>query len=164
MEVAAASDGAATAAYLRPDGYAATAEAAAHLASTISALPLGIPVAAMAATEFSGAKSHDRPKRSRSAAWDSGAPPAGRRCPCEDGIPSPMKAHLIRRSTWLVTTALFAATAVAWSQAPPPPKRMMLAAGSNEAQPGSTGAATAIVPTRQHAGRPPHRQLPCRCG
>ncbi len=45
-----------------------------------------------------------------------------------------MNAPLIRRSTWLVAAALFAAPAVAWSQAPPQPKRVMLTAESSEAQ------------------------------
>ena len=45
-----------------------------------------------------------------------------------------MNARLVRRSTWLVAAALFAAPAVAWSQAPLQPKRVMLAAESSEAQ------------------------------
>ena len=134
------------------------------VSGTIPAPPLGIPVAAMAATEFSGAKSHDRRKRRRGARGIPEAPPASRRCPCEIGTPAPMKARLVRRSTWLVAAALFAAPAVAWSQAPPQPKRVMLAAESSEAQSRSTRAAAAIVRPRQHDGRLHNRQLPRRPG
>ena len=45
-----------------------------------------------------------------------------------------MKARLVRRSIWLVTTALFAAPAVAWSQAPPAAGPRTIAAASSEAQ------------------------------
>ena len=45
-----------------------------------------------------------------------------------------MKARLVRYSRWLVAAAMFAAPAVAWSQAPPQPKGVMLAAESSEAQ------------------------------
>ena len=47
----------------------------------------------------------------------------------------PMKARLVRCSTWLVA-ALFAAPAVAWSQDPPPPKRVLMLYGHDPNAPG----------------------------
>ena len=71
------------------------------------------------------------------------------------GTPAPMRAGLVRRSTWLVAAALFAAPAVTWSQDQPPPKRVLMLYGHDPNAPGAvafTNALHAIVladsPTR----------------
>jgi hypothetical protein len=91
---------------------------------------------AMAATEFLGEKSPRSSVTPPRRAVDSGGTPGGPEVylevhrtaltqrqgrpefetPFETGFPPSMTAPLVRRSTWLVAAALFAAPAVAWSR------------------------------------------------